>query len=81
MTTPKTRLSDLILRIQDEFFETDAPLTTRELQRRVKTDEITCRAVLGALTDAGVLMRIDDLYMRTVGPASPRNPPSRPLAA
>jgi hypothetical protein len=66
--TAQTRIPDLIVRIQDEFFDSEGPLTEREVQRRVRTDDTTCHAVLGALVDAGVLMRLDDLYMRISKP-------------
>ena len=78
MATPATRISDLIVRIQDELLEADAPLTVGELQHLVNTDGLACRAVLGALVDAGVLLRIEDLYMRAFNPA---HPPSRRQAA
>jgi hypothetical protein len=76
MTREQMRIADLIVRVQREFLE-GAPLTGLEIQQRVDTDEVTCGALLAALVDAGVLMRLDDLYMH-VRSAHPGAPPTSP---
>jgi hypothetical protein len=80
MTKEQTRIADLIVEVQREFLA-GATLTTLEIQQRVGTDAITCEALLATLVDAGVLMRLDDLYTRA-WPAGPEAPPkSDQLAA
>lgn len=72
MTKEQTRIADLIVRVQREFLD-GAALTALEIQHRVRTDEVTCDALLAALVDAGVLMRLDDLYTQvwSAGPGAP----------
>jgi hypothetical protein len=74
MTKEQTRIADLIVEVQREFLD-GATLTTLEIQQRVGTDAITCEAVLATLVDAGVLMRLDDLYAQA-WPAGPGTPPT-----
>jgi hypothetical protein len=72
MTREQTRIADLIVQVQRQFLE-GAPLTAREIQQRVAADGATCEALLTVLVDAGVLVRLDDLYMRMQrsGPGAP----------
>lgn len=69
-----TRLADLVIRIQDEFFATvDLALTAQAAGDRFGVDERTCASVLDFLADAAVLMkRSDGAYVRFV--RAPRQP-------
>lgn len=81
MTKEQTRIADLIVEVQREFLD-GAALTALEIQHRVGTDDVTCAALLAALVDSGVLMRLDDLYAQawSAGPGAPPASPDR-LAA
>jgi hypothetical protein len=75
MITSTTHVEELLMEIQDAFL--DAPeleLTLSEAQRLFGVDSQTCREVLGALVDRGVLMRTDEgcylrFFPRLAGPA------------
>lgn len=60
------RIGALVMQMQSDFL--DVPkltLTLPQAQQRFGVDEVTCKAVLGALVDAGVLTNVHDgAYVR-----------------
>jgi hypothetical protein len=61
MTANCGRIGALVVRMQGDFLETPGlTLTRRGAQHRFGVDETTCEALLGALVDAGVLVRRPD---------------------
>jgi hypothetical protein len=64
MTIEKQRVVNLLVRVQDEFLDHEVPLTAAEVQQLAGGDAMTCQAVLDLLVEAGVLVRLDDLYFR-----------------
>ena len=57
-TRPASRMSALLLRIECEYQEMPGLMLTRaQAQRLWDVDATTCRAVLGMLTERGVLRR------------------------
>jgi len=64
MTIEKQRVANLLVRVQREFLDRDVALTLAEVQQLAGGDAITCHAVLDLLVDAGVLVRLGDLYAR-----------------
>ena len=57
----RQRIEDLVMRIEDEFFEMPSlKLTIPEAQRRFGVDATACEALLDALVDAAVLFRTSD---------------------
>ena len=78
MITNETRIAELLLEIQDVFLDRpDLRLAVPEAQRRFGLDPRTCRALLDALVDAGVLMRTDEgTYVRFFPRLANRGPES-----
>jgi hypothetical protein len=61
MTANCGRIGALIVQMQGDFLDTPGlTLTRRGAQHRFGLDETTCEALLGALVDAGVLVRRPD---------------------
>lgn len=59
MTASCDRIGTLVMRMQSDFLEDpELTLTLPQAERRFHVDEITCKAVLGALVDAGVLAKV-----------------------
>lgn len=59
MTASCDRIETLVMRMQGDFLENpELTLTLPQAQHRFDVDEITCKAVLGALVDAGVLANV-----------------------
>jgi len=76
MTPTRDRIESLVMQIQTAFLENPMlSLTLPAAQRRFGMDEVTCAGLLGALLDAQVLTKRDDVYQRYV----PR-PAVRPAA-
>jgi hypothetical protein len=56
MTLTRDRIETLVITIQAAFLEEPTvDLTLRDVRKRFAVDDVTCRAVLGALVDAHVL--------------------------
>lgn len=68
MSEAARRIGELVVRIQNHFFERPGlKLTPAQVQARLDLDEATCNAVLGTLADASVLARTrDGGYVRFV---------------
>ena len=65
MTSTRSRIERLVMKIQSAFLENPVlSLTLPAAQRRFGIDEITCAGVLGALVDARVLIRREGIYRR-----------------
>lgn len=66
MTNARGRIGQLLLRVYSEFLDVPTlKLTPANAQDRFGIDEMTSRAVLGALVDAGVLTRTaEGAYVR-----------------
>lgn len=61
MTATCGRIGELVLQIQDLFLDTPGlRLTPAQVETRFGLDEMTCHALLAALTDARVLARTGD---------------------
>ena len=59
MTASCGRIGSIVMRMQSDFLEDpELTLTLPQAERRFHVDEITCKAVLGALVDAGVLANV-----------------------
>ena len=57
----RSRIEDLLIRIENEFLETpELRLTVSEAGLRFEADELMCEAVLDALVDAAVLFKTPD---------------------
>ena len=55
----------LVMRMQSDFLDIpELTLTLPQTQQRFGVDEVTCKAVLGTLVDAGVLANVDGVYAR-----------------
>jgi hypothetical protein len=88
MTPSCTRISGLIMRVQNDYLETPGlTLTLHDARRRFGVDEIMCRAILEVLVDAGVLARtlkgtyvrfFPRLVPRTARGSASHKKPSRP---
>ena len=73
MTASRTRIQDLLLRIQSDFLDNPLlSLTLSAAEKRFGIDEATCAGVLGALVDAGVLVERGGTYRRYVPPSARR---------
>jgi hypothetical protein len=56
MTASRTRIQDLVLRIQSDYLDDPTlSLTLSAAAKRFGIDQAACAGVLGALVDAGVL--------------------------
>jgi len=65
----RSRIEDLLIRIENEFLETpELRLTVSEAGRRFEADELMCEAVLDALVDAAVLSKTPDRVYGRVFP-------------
>jgi hypothetical protein len=65
MTTTRSRIENLVMRMQSAFFDNPMlSLTIPAAQRRFGVDEVTCAGVLGALVDARVLSKREGVYRR-----------------
>ena len=65
MTATRSRIENLVMRIQADFLdEPKLALTLPHAQKRFGLDEDTCSAVLGTLVEAGVLTRREGAYLR-----------------
>jgi hypothetical protein len=59
MTASCGRIETLVMRMQGDFLENpELTLTLPQAQHRFDVDDITCKAVLSALVDAGVLANV-----------------------
>lgn len=66
MKPTRGRIERLVMRIQDDFLRTPwLALTVSSACRRFAVDEITCEAILDALSDAGVVSKSrQGIYVR-----------------
>ena len=92
MTASCGRIGALVMRMQDHYLETPSlTLTLRDAQRRFGVDVTTCKGVLAALVDAGVLTRTPEgayarrfprlvLPVRARGESRPRHSGTRRFA-
>jgi hypothetical protein len=73
MNGTRNRIERVVMRIQNDFINTPwLALTLPGAQRRFRVDEMTCEAVLDALTDAHVLSKSrQGVYTRDF-PITPR---------
>lgn len=73
MTASRSRIENLILRIQNDFLRDPALALNKTMaQRRFDIDDVTCAGVLGALVAAGVLTEHDETYRRYFPQAAKR---------
>jgi hypothetical protein len=59
MTMSREQIGALVMRMQESFLTTPGlTLSLHEAKRRFGFDEATCEAILTALVEAGVLMKL-----------------------
>ena len=82
MRATRGRIENLVMRIQDDFLRTPwLALTSATARERFGADQMTCEAVLNALTDAHVVSRSrQGIYVRNF-PQAARRHVAKPLRA